>query len=135
MNKVEIGMRIKTRRLALGLTQSDIYNKTGISTGNLSDIERGKSAPSAAALYGLSQVLDCSSDYILFGFSRESEINVISDLRETLSPVQEKILSALGELDLTDQEEILDIIEVKIRRKKRQTKSSASNISATSEAV
>lgn len=135
MNKVEIGMRIKTRRLALGLTQSDIYNKTGISTGNLSDIERGKSAPSAAALYGLSQVLDCSTDYILFGHSRESDIVEISDSRETLSPIQEQILSALNKLDLIEQEEVLDIIHVKIRRKMHLVKSSNSSNSGTIEAV
>ena len=40
MNNVEIGKRIKQRRLELGYTQSFIYNKTGISTGNLSGIEK-----------------------------------------------------------------------------------------------
>ena len=73
MNNVEIGKRIKQRRLELGYTQSFIYNKTGISTGNLSGIEKGSSAPSASALCELSQILECSVDYILFGNSSKSE--------------------------------------------------------------
>ena len=67
MDTVESGKRIKNRRLELNLTQSDIKQKTGISTGNLSDIERGRSAPSASALCELSDVLECSVDYILLG--------------------------------------------------------------------
>ena len=126
MNTVEIGKRIKDKRNKLGLTQAMIYDKTGISTGNLSDIERGKSAPSASALCELSKILECSVDYILF--SEE-----VSDVRENLTSLQNNILVSLNELDLIEQEEILDIIEMKIRRKKRLAKSSVSEVTATSE--
>ena len=125
MNNVEIGKRIKQRRLELGYTQSFIYNKTGISTGNLSGIEKGSSAPSASALCELSQILECSVDYILFGNS--------SNIEESLSPLQEMILSSLKELDPLDQEEILDIIEMKIRRKKRLARSLNLEDTSTSE--
>lgn len=122
MDTVELGKRIKNRRLELNLTQSDIKQKTGISTGNLSDIERGRSAPSASALCELSDVLECSVDYILFGKSRNTDKSKLSDIREQLTPVQELVLSSLLELDPIDQEEILDIIEMKIRRKKHLAK-------------
>lgn len=133
MDTVELGKRIKNRRLELNLTQSDIKQKTGISTGNLSDIERGRSAPSASALCELSDVLECSVDYILFGKSRNTDKSKLSDIREQLTPVQELVLSSLLELDPIDQEEILDIIEMKIRRKKRLARSSNSELAATSE--
>lgn len=133
MDTVELGKRIKNRRLELNLTQSDIKQKTGISTGNLSDIERGRSAPSASALCELSDVLECSVDYILFGKSRNTDKSKLSDIREQLTPVQELVLSSLLELDPIDQEEILDIIEMKIRRKKHLARSSHSELAATSE--
>lgn len=133
MDTVELGKRIKNRRLELNLTQSDIKQKTGISTGNLSDIERGRSAPSASALCELSDVLECSVDYILFGKSRNTDKSKLSDIREQLTPVQELVLSSLLELDPIDQEEILDIIEMKIRRKKRLARSLNSELAATSE--
>ena len=122
MDTVEVGKRIKNRRLELNLTQSDIKQKTGISTGNLSDIERGRSAPSASALCELSDVLECSVDYILFSRSRNTDNSKLSDIREQLTPVQELVLSSLLELDPIDQEEILDIIEMKIRRKETSCK-------------
>ena len=133
MDTVELGKRIKNGRLELNLTQSDIKQKTGISTGNLSDIERGRSAPSASALCELSDVLECSVDYILFGKSRNTDKSKLSDIREQLTPVQELVLSSLLELDPIDQEEILDIIEMKIRRKKHLARSSNSELAATSE--
>lgn len=133
MDTVELGKRIKNKRLELNLTQSDVKQKTGISTGNLSDIERGRSAPSASALCELSDVLECSVDYILFGKTRNTDKAKLSDIREQLTPVQELVLSSLLELDPIDQEEILDIIEMKIRRKKRLARSLNSELAATSE--
>ena len=133
MDTVELGKRIKNRRLELNLTQSDVKQKTGISTGNLSDIERGRSAPSASALCELSDVLECSVDYILFGKTRNTDKAKLSDISEQLTPVQELVLSSLLELDPIDQEEILDIIEMKIRRKKRLARSLNSELAATSE--
>lgn len=133
MNNVEIGKRIKQRRLELGYTQSFIYSKTGISTGNLSGIEKGSSAPSASALCELSRILECSVDYILFGDSSKSENMYSSNIKKSLSPLQEMILSSLEELDSLDQEEVLDIIEMKIRRKKRLAKSLNSGDTSTSE--
>lgn len=63
----EIGKRIKSRRTELKLKQLQIKDKTGISSGNLSDIENGKKLPSAQALIALSETLQCSIDWILTG--------------------------------------------------------------------
>lgn len=68
-----IGKRIAERRKALGITGQQIKDQIGISTGNLSGIERGSSLPSALALIGLSQILNCSVDWILKGDSLISE--------------------------------------------------------------
>ena len=41
ISMTSIGERIKNRRLELGLTQTDIYQACGISSGALSKIENG----------------------------------------------------------------------------------------------
>ena len=66
---MSIGERIKQRRKELGLTLRDISAKTGISSGNLSEIENNKYLPSADKLISLCGVLDCSIDWILIGSS------------------------------------------------------------------
>lgn len=65
----DLGNRIKDRRNELGLSQNEVYELTGISTGNLTGIENGKSAPSAKATIKLSEALHCSTDWILKGDS------------------------------------------------------------------
>ena len=52
-----IGKRIKKRRKELHLTQTEIKEKTGISSGNMSDIERGNRLPAATTLAQLSEIL------------------------------------------------------------------------------
>lgn len=65
MEDKTIGARIKQRRKELGLTQLQIYENTGISSGNLSDIEHGNKLPSTPTLISLSTILNCSINWIL----------------------------------------------------------------------
>lgn len=108
-----IGQRIKNRRNELNITQTQIYKELGISSGNLSGIENGKSLPSATALIGLSQMLKCTTDYILFGDSPKSETILISNNKE----YEDKILEMLSKLSDTDKEEIFMITKMKYDRK------------------
>ena len=124
-----IGIRIKERRKAMKLTGAQIKEKTGISTGNLSDIENGRSLPSAAAVIRLSQILDCSTDYILLGETRNSEENKNSKFRETDEDAQ--LLEQFHALAEEDQEEILMMIQLKYNRiqkaRKKEQQSSLSD--------
>lgn len=47
------------------LNAKRVSEKTGISSGNISDWKNGRSYPSAPKLVDLSEILDCSIDYIL----------------------------------------------------------------------
>ena len=67
MESLTIGMRIKQRRKELGLTQTQIKELTGISSGNMSEIENGSKLPSTPTLISLSNILQCSIDWILTG--------------------------------------------------------------------
>lgn len=121
-----IGKRIKKRRKELHLTQTEIKEKTGISSGNMSDIERGNRLPAATTLAQLSEILDCSIDWILTEKSPVSENLISPDIGEK----DQKLLSLFHEISEEDQEELLMIAQLKYNRtqksKEAETTSSLS---------
>ena len=112
MDNLLVGLRIKERRKALNLTGADVKEATGISTGNLSLIESGKVLPSSTALIGLSKILDCSVDWILFG----KEQATVEKPTIELSVLEEQLLKQFSELSEMDQEEILLMVQLKYNR-------------------
>lgn len=109
-----IGQRIKDRRKELNITQTQIQQETSISTGNLSCIENGKYLPSAVALLELSNVLNCSVDWLLTGKSEISNNLGLLDISEN------ELLEGFRKLSQEDKEELLDILSLKLRRIKRK---------------
>lgn len=108
-----IGERIKFRRKELNITGKQIYEATGISTGNLSEIEQGNTLPSSTALIGLSNILECSADWILTGKSFSSQkISLITGNVE-------RLLDGFANLSADNQEEIIEIVELKLKRAQR----------------
>lgn len=102
-----IGDRIKYARKKKGLTQTDIKEKTGISSGNLSDIENNKSFPSAQALISLKRELGVTIDWILTGeepVQKEQPPKYLPDKLGTLSEQEKEILWKFRQLDARDQE-------------------------------
>jgi len=106
-----IGRRINNRRKELNLTQTDIKHNCGISSGNLSEIENGNRAPSTLTLYRLSTVLNCSIDWIVTGKSSDKKNLFISDIEENL-------LCGFRMLKAEDQNELMEIMQLKLRRVK-----------------
>ena len=119
-----IGQRIKERRKELKITQTQNQQETSISSGNLSCIENGKYLPSAVALLELSKILDCSIDWMLTGKSSISESSAILDNKET------KLLNGFRELSEDDQEELIGLLEMKLRKthKARGTSAKSSGL-------
>lgn len=113
MESQSIGIRIKQRRNELGLKQLQIKELAGISSGNLSDIENGKKLPSTPALLALSETLDCSIDWILKGESPENENIILSSEREN------ELLNGFRQLDKDDQDELMGLLALKLRKVKR----------------
>lgn len=104
-----IGSRIKQRRKELKLTQNQIFSQTGISSGNISSYEQDKILPSATAIVALSQVLHCTTDWLLTGNSLISKNPHPSKDEETFLEYY-KMLSA------DDKEEILLLMKLKCKR-------------------
>lgn len=113
LDNILIGERIKKRRLEMGYKQMQIYNEIGISSGRMSDIESGKHSPSLITLYKLSKVLNCSIDWIVTGETPNMDTYNLSNL-------EEQLLKDFRKMTEYEQEELLEILNVKIKRKKEQ---------------
>lgn len=118
LDMISIGDRVKMRRKELGLSQTDIYEKCDISSGALSKIENGKVVPSIIAFHKLSLALDCDMSWLATGTSANMQSDIICKY-------EKELLNNFRELDQDSQEEIMDIIFMKLRRIKRAEKNMA----------
>ncbi len=119
-----VGEKIKKRRKELNLTIAQIKEKTGISTGNLSEIENGKKLPSAPALLALSRALNCSCDWIL----KEDYISEDNLKRDFLvDDFEINLIKELRFLPSSEQIEVLEIIKLKKNKLKKETCSTFAN--------
>jgi transcriptional regulator with XRE-family HTH domain/mannose-6-phosphate isomerase-like protein (cupin superfamily) len=59
-----LGPRLRQARLNAGLTLRELARQLGVSASFVSQLENGKSQPSVATLYSLSQLLDVSIDQL-----------------------------------------------------------------------
>ena len=112
IDMVSIGERIKERRLELHLTQTDIYEQCGIASGVLSRIENGKNVPSVIAFHKLSEVLECDMKWLATGKSTNMK-------NAAFYKNEEKLLNGFRALPEEDQEELMEILEMKLRKLKK----------------
>lgn len=119
-----VGNRIKSRRKEMQLTQTDIFNMCGIRSGALSRIENGTSVPSVILFYRIAQILECDMQWLLTGVSSNME-NV------AISKNEEMLLDGFRELSEEDQEELMGILEVKLRKVQRARGTSAKSSDLT----
>jgi len=73
-----LGKRIKNIRRAKNITQETMAEKIGIEPPSLSNIERGKFAPSIETLQKISQILEVAP-YELYMFEAEKPIPIIKN--------------------------------------------------------
>lgn len=62
-----IGIRIKENRERIGMTQSDLAEKTELSESYISHIERGKRTATIVSLVNIANVLGVTVDGLLYG--------------------------------------------------------------------
>ncbi len=74
-----IGERIKAKRLEVGLGQSDLAKKLGITFQQLQKYEKGLNRVSAASLYKISVCLNCDISFFFDGLGGQSNLGMCSD--------------------------------------------------------
>lgn len=115
-----VGQRIKDRRKELHLTQTDIHCETGIASGALSQIENGTRVPSIVIFYKLATCLKCDMDWLLTGESTNSKNCAFSE-------IEENIIDMYRELSDDDRYELLEILNLKIRKARRAKENHATS--------
>ena len=74
--RIEIGNRIRRLRKSRGESLIKLAAAASISSGYLSDVERGESALSGEKLASIAKVMNVSVDYLLSGKNTASQANV-----------------------------------------------------------
>ena len=86
MNLIEIGARIKAYRKSMGISQEKLAEMINVSPHYIYEIERGTKAMSLETFVTLSEALNLSADYILFGNKKDDTVS----LSEQLSKMDEE---------------------------------------------
>lgn len=109
--ETSIGQRLKERRIELGITQKEVEKYTSLSSGNISCIENNQYKPSAEALIKLSEIYDCSTDWILKGSAKDQSMFLVSKKDEI------ELIENYRKLIDKDKKEILHLINYKVDNK------------------
>lgn len=78
-NRLAVGDRIRFKRNLLGMTQDEMAEKINRASKYYADIERGNCGMSIETLLALSESLNMSLDYIIYGDIDKKEIKVHTD--------------------------------------------------------
>jgi len=110
-----IGKRIRYARKIKKLSLTDVKNMTGMSTGNLSELENDKFSPSSNALIAFRQLFNVSIDWILTGEppmvpSSGETVNESSGVY--LSDEEKKFIESYRELDKENKRDIQGFIQI-----------------------
>lgn len=108
-----VGARIKKYRKLLGLSQTDVYEKCGITSGALSRIEHGKTVPSILIFYNLSEILNCDMKWLLTGIAPHYEGNHLTE-------PEKNMITDMHKLPAEEQKELYDILQLKLRKVEKQ---------------
>lgn len=102
----QIGLKIKERRQALGITQEFIANILEVNPSHISNIECGRANPSLTALVKIANILECSVDFFISGeytyrFSQNKE-----------QSLDDKIMDKIKYCDSNKKNRILKMIDL-----------------------
>lgn len=82
-----IGQKIFHYRKAAGLTQEELSERTGLTSGTISRIERGVMPVKTTTLYNIAQVLNVTCDSLIYAEpSKDSSIRNIGLILSDQSP-------------------------------------------------
>lgn len=101
-----IGLKIKERRQAVGVTQEAIANLLDVNPSHISNIECGRANPSLTALVKIANILQCSVDFFISG---EYTYKADKGREKTLD---DKIMDKLKYCDADKKNRVLQMIDL-----------------------
>ncbi len=95
---IEIGARIKEKRLALKMTRDELAHRSGYSANFIQEVERGRSGLSSESIRALSLALKVSADTLLFGEAPEEFAHISQQLKSVPLQKREHIIRIIEEV-------------------------------------
>ena len=82
MDYIELGKRIKTARLAAGLTQEQLAERVNLSSGHCAHVERGTTKVSLSALVDMANALNTTPDKLLIDNNYQATPHLLAEAQE-----------------------------------------------------
>nr|DAL96531.1 MAG TPA: Helix-turn-helix XRE-family like protein [Caudoviricetes sp.] len=105
-NRIEVGLRIRQRRLIIGWTQEELAEKIGRAYKYCQDIERGTCGMSIDTMLSITASLNISLDYLIYG---DNEPNNEADC---LIYEQQAVIDLLGQCSDKKRTYALDLLKL-----------------------
>ena len=84
MDYKELGKRIKTARLAAGLTQEQLAERINLSSGHCAHVERGTTKVSLSALVSIANALNTTPDKLLIDNNYQATPHLLEEAQALL---------------------------------------------------
>ena len=94
---IEVGARVKEKRLALNLTRDKLAELSGYTANFIQEVERGRSGLSSESIRALSVALQVSADTLLFGEAPEEFTYIVEQLKSVPIQKREHVLRIVEE--------------------------------------
>ena len=88
---------LKKKETNFGITQEKLSELVDITPSYVSEIERGSTVTSLATISKISQILDVSLDYLVFGTRKNNSSTVFSEMFKSLSNENQELYINLCE--------------------------------------
>lgn len=108
LNYKDVGLRIRLEREKLGLSREKFAEITGLSSFYIGQLERGDRKMSVDTLVNISNVLNISVDYLLYGYTHYMENICISEAFDDIYKkfVDDELKELLDVLNGSSKEQI-----------------------------
>ena len=108
--------KLRYLREQMGMTKKDVAEAVGVHPSSIGNLEKG-SIPQADLLYALAKLFNVSMEYLINPDQEEDKIEFTQF--PALSSNDMTLLNLFDQLDERDQNEVLEIINLKILSAKR----------------
>lgn len=95
LDLLSFGVRIRERREELFISKKGLAEKLGITSKLMDDIESGSRGVSLKNLVLLSQILEVSTDYLLFGDCSKVSDQIFSNIIENCPQSKREVLAEI----------------------------------------
>lgn len=95
LDRLAVGVRIREQREKLFISKKELAERLNITLRFLDEVESGSRGVSLNKLMMLSQILEVSTDYLLFGSSEKASNQVFNHIIESCPPSKREALAVI----------------------------------------